>query len=1300
MTLGPGRTIVGRESGDILLRDPEASALHAEIEFTKGHVIVRDLGSRNGTLREGKRLPQFALYQGQSFRCGTTDITLVEILGADAPLSGGTASGSESEPDPRSSSTLPSTAIASDDGDAPTSHASSSGTAPQGSAGGGTLVGPAPAPGGPIPVRTPAALAPTAPGFDTSAPAPEAPVAAAPEPASEPVAAPAPGAPVAEAPVAASAPIPAGVPSPVVATHSAPVANAVIKLGDAQPRSAKRRAPVEPGARRRLVIRVVLGLVAAGLLGGLIYGIVSLITGRSQAFMQQLARELPEDTVGMLAVSSPRSSLELFGDEVPEPIRTELEEELGMDPFDPESYTSWGFDIDEPMGVALLDGDGGVAVSVGLKDKDAMRKAISSKAAELLGAEDDLRWIERSYAETPGLWLDEPIAVAALLSDKRVIFVTGGSSEEVESNAKRVAQTKKGESLADRPGFGEIKREKGKILVGMYVDGQSGRAALPGKGMELMAARMALADLDGMAVMLSDDGPRLHLSFQTILREDVKAVEMFAKLERGTDLIDRLPKPVLAVVDGIFDPKQLEGGFGLSGPLALTGFENDFREETGLDIRTDLIDNLDGQYGFALHNLPPEDGELEDFGAIMWAGLRDGEAARKTAERFYGRMEGELDLELDQVAGTTIYVVDDKPKLQYFIHEGVLWGAIGKVDLAAFIKGTGESFRKDPRIDVIKKATKKGGLVSGMLDIRELLAEVRSQLDEDDKEDMDKWKPVYSMLEVLTLRGEQSGRTFVFRTTLHTSSEHALADLTRGLMKVIGEEVAEDLARNRRYKRCNELIDHVVDLMKTELAAVGFEDDMFERRHELMDECLGDDTTDTEIDCILAATTLKAVNECSQDAKSGDEGGDGTPVKVLDEPEPSPVPYVDDIWPNTTPAGTAKGRPESNVNYAVPLGSEPPVRGPDNALVTVVMFGDFQCPYCKRVLPTLDALLAKNPEVRLVFRHNPLPMHDQAEMAARAAVAAGRQDKFWEMHDKLFDNNSRLSESQVRLLADEIGLDLVRFDRDFSDAETAAVVQRDLRDAKKFGVVGTPAFFVNGRHLAGAQPIQGFETVVDEEQSRAVRYVERRGNTRKDLYEGMTAHFASEVIAETTTPVTTTASETRHTIDTTGLPRKGATGFVRVEIVECGDFDCPFCKRATPTLDRVLTDYEGKVAMYWLHNPLSFHVGAEPAARAAVAAHAQGKFWEMHDKLFEDKSKRDKGDFIGYAAELGLDTVKFKADFDASSTANEVTTQQKLCTDNEARGTPTFFINGRLMSGAQSYDKLKDIIEQELASGI
>src|SRR5690606_28046066 len=120
----------------------------------------------------------------------------------------------------------------------------------------------------------------------------------------------------------------------------------------------------------------------------------------------------------------------------------------------------------------------------------------------------------------------------------------------------------------------------------------------------------------------------------------------------------------------------------------------------------------------------------------------------------------------------------------------------------------------------------------------------------------------------------------------------------------------------------------------------------------------------------------------------------------------------------------------------------------------------------------------------------------------------------------------------------------------------------------------------------------------------------------------------------------------------------------------------------------------------WLHNPLPFHAGAEPAARAAAAAHEQGKFWEMHDELIDDRSRRSNGELVEIARALGLDTVKFERDLHDPAIAAEVTRQQKLCTDNDARGTPGFFINGRSLAGAQPYDKFKEVIDQELAGGI
>ncbi len=1324
VTLGPGRAMVGRESGDILLDDPEASALHAEIEFTKGAVIVRDLGSRNGTWREGQRLPQFALYRGQTFRCGTTDITLVEIEGAVAPVAGGTAAGRERVAAQLggSSSTQPSSQDAAQtlaSGLAPSSTGTSPGTIPGTTPQAAvaepeehTLVGQPPPPTGPGAMPTPArpatpltfdtepALGPvvsgsTAPGIPIPAPGVPTPVPAA---ASAPLGVPSP------VPSAASAPL--GVPEPVVPAPSAPlapVANAVIKLGDARPKAAKAHSPVDRAARMQLVKRVVLGTLVVALAGGLMFGLYSLLAGRNQAFLREAARELPQDAVGVLALSSPRAVLELFGSEIPPEIREEATKDLGLDPFDPATFEAWGFDVDAPMGVGLLDGEGMFTVSVGVKDPDVLRTALSSKAAALIKASEDLRWIERSFADTPGLWLDEPISVAALRPGNRVIFVLGGDAEAVARQAKRVAEAKGGESLADRPGFGEIEPEPGKLLLGLYLDGASGRAALPGKGMEAMASRMALADIDGFAVMLADDGPRVHLSVQTILREGMTSLEPFQTVRRKGDILDKIPAPVLAELDGIIATESMSA-FLSSGPLRwgmASALEDEFRKETGLDLRTDLIDNLDGRMGWVLHKLPGKDDHRDAFAMLGFAGVKDEEAAKRTAERFFGKMQRELDLALEQVEGTTVYVRREDPAVSYFIYDGVAWVTLGKVDVGELIRPTAEPFRRVARVPAIEEATAPGGLAAGFVDIREVLAQVRTRLDDRELEDLERWSPLLSPLEALTMRSELADRTFVARWTLHTSGEHALAGFVQGFMKSVGAELAKKLLRERRRERCDALIDHILELMKAELKSQDFEEQLLDRRFELMDECRKPETTDTEIECMLGAKTLEALTRCEEpNAKANGSGAGITPAAVLEQPEPTPVPYVEDIWPNTSSAGTATGKPDPQVNYAVPLGDEPATRGPDDALVTVVMFGDFQCPHCKRVLSTLDQLLASDREVRLVFRHNPLSMHPEAEIAARAALAAGAQGQFWAMHDKLFDHQDALTEDNFRRWAGELGLDLVRFDRDYGDAATAARVQADIAAAKKVGATGTPAFFVNGRYLGGAQPLHAFVDMVAEEKGRAERFVDRRGNTRKRLYTDMIERFAPEVVTGALAPVPTPAGETRHTLDTSGLPRRGSAGFVRVEIVECADFDCPFCKRAETTLQTVLSDYDGKVALFWLHNPLSFHPEAEPAARAATAAGNQDKFWEMHDKLMEDSTRRSRLDYVAYARELGLDVARFERDLDDPATAETVKNQQKICTDNEATGTPTFFFNGRLLAGAQPYDKFKEVIDQELRGGI
>ena len=167
------------------------------------------------------------------------------------------------------------------------------------------------------------------------------------------------------------------------------------------------------------------------------------------------------------------------------------------------------------------------------------------------------------------------------------------------------------------------------------------------------------------------------------------------------------------------------------------------------------------------------------------------------------------------------------------------------------------------------------------------------------------------------------------------------------------------------------------------------------------------------------------------------------------------------------PAGAAlvpEGPPVERI--AVPLGG--PARGPATAKVTIVEFSDFQCPFCARVNATLEQLLRDYPNnVRILFRHNPLPFHNNAAPAAEAAVAAKKQGKFWEMHDKLFADQSDLERPALELHAVQLGLDLTAFRAALDTHAGKARVDEDLALGRQLGVRGTPNFFINGRSLIG-----------------------------------------------------------------------------------------------------------------------------------------------------------------------------------------------------------------------------------------
>jgi protein-disulfide isomerase len=162
-----------------------------------------------------------------------------------------------------------------------------------------------------------------------------------------------------------------------------------------------------------------------------------------------------------------------------------------------------------------------------------------------------------------------------------------------------------------------------------------------------------------------------------------------------------------------------------------------------------------------------------------------------------------------------------------------------------------------------------------------------------------------------------------------------------------------------------------------------------------------------------------------------------------------------------------------------------PAKGPATAPVTIVEFSDFQCPFCGRLIPTLEQVKQKyGDKVRIVFRQYPLPMHPNAQKAAEASLCANEQGKFWEMHDAMFKNQQELAVDNLKAKAAALGLKAEEFNSCLDSGKYTAQIQADVKDGSAVGVNGTPAMFVNGRFLSGAVPIEQLSSIIDDELKR------------------------------------------------------------------------------------------------------------------------------------------------------------------------------------------------------------------------
>lgn len=151
-------------------------------------------------------------------------------------------------------------------------------------------------------------------------------------------------------------------------------------------------------------------------------------------------------------------------------------------------------------------------------------------------------------------------------------------------------------------------------------------------------------------------------------------------------------------------------------------------------------------------------------------------------------------------------------------------------------------------------------------------------------------------------------------------------------------------------------------------------------------------------------------------------------------------------------------------------------------------------------------------------------------------------------------------------------------------------------------------------------------------------------------------------------------------------PSRGPTG-APIVIVEWADFECPHCQATAPVLEKLCDDHKSDLRFVYKFMPLDKHTHAEPAARAAIAAGMQGKFWEMHHKLFANPEHLEQSDIENYAREIGIDVVKFRADMQSKNATDRIAADRKQADELKVQGTPTIYINGRLYDHAQSFDE-------------
>lgn len=326
--------------------------------------------------------------------------------------------------------------------------------------------------------------------------------------------------------------------------------------------------------------------------------------------------------------------------------------------------------------------------------------------------------------------------------------------------------------------------------------------------------------------------------------------------------------------------------------------------------------------------------------------------------------------------------------------------------------------------------------------------------------------------------------------------------------------------------------------------------------------------------------------------------------------------------------------------------------------VTIEVFSDFQCPYCKQFAPAVRELESKGIEgipTRVEFRNFPLSFHPFAQLAAQAAMAAREQGKFWEMHDLLFANQRALGRDDLLKYARDLKLDMDRFQTDLDSDRIKKLVEADkaLGESKK--VQGTPTFFLNGKEFSGTKTAAELTALVRADVGRRIALTE---------------------------------------LTDVSMSKGPANAPVTIEFF--ADLESPVSRSANYVLEELVSKHPDTIRLQFRNYPLAFHPQAGMAHDAAMTAAHEGHFWPMVNYIFDHQESAREQDLIAYAARLGIDQAKFAETIHSHRYTPRVDADLADGFQRGVRGSPVIFVNGKRIDGVPSLKELNAYVEAAL----